>query len=157
MGDVRGQTCTKILGAIGFCTECICQQGNLKDQTETCIIHKSEGKQDERSIEHMAIPMNKNGEVIAVLAVITDITKRKKLENVLIKTEKLAATGEIAAFVAHEFRNSLTSIKMILQLLIELTNLERSEKKSVSVALNSSKEMEDIVTKLLNYAYPAPD
>ena len=74
----------------------------------------------------------------------------------LIKTEKLAATGEIAAFVAHEFRNSLTSIKMILQLLIESTNLERSEKKSVSVALNSSKEMEDIVTKLLNYAYPAP-
>jgi|GEM_PF-881907 PAS domain S-box-containing protein len=156
MGDVRGQTCTKILGASGFCTECICQQAILKNKTETCIIHKSEGKQDERYIEHMAIPMNKNGEVIAVLAVITDITKRKKLENVLIKTEKLAATGEIAAFVAHEFRNSLTSIKMILQLLIESTNLERSEKKSVSVALNSSKEMEDIVTKLLNYAYPAP-
>jgi PAS domain S-box-containing protein len=156
MNDVKGESCNKILGTNGFCTECICRQAITKNKIETCIIHKSEGRQDERYIEHIAIPMMKNGEVTAVLAVITDITKRKKMENVLIKTEKLAATGEIAAFVAHEFRNSLTSIKMILQLLNESNNLERSEKKSLSVALNSAKEMEDIVTKLLNYAYPAP-
>ncbi len=153
--DVKGETCSKIFGTNGFCTECICMQAISKNKIESCINWKVDDKQQEKYIEHVAIPMRNNGEVIAVLAVITDITKRKQLENVLVKTEKLAATGEIAAFVAHEFRNSLTSIKMILQLLAESDRMSKSEKKSVTVALNSTGEMEETVTKLLNYAYPA--
>ncbi len=154
--DVKGENCSKIFGNNGFCTECICKNAISKSKIESCINSRINDKQQERFIEHIAIPMKRNGEVIAVLAVITDITKRKQLENVLVKTEKLAATGEIAAFVAHEFRNSLTSIKMILQLLAESNNLAKSEKKSVTVALNSTGEMEETVTKLLNYAYPVP-
>ncbi len=154
--DVKGENCSKIFGTNGFCINCICQQAISKNKVESCVNCKIDDKQQERYIEHVAIPMKNNGEVIAMLAVITDITKRKQLENVLIKTEKLAATGEIAAFVAHEFRNSLTSIKMILQLLAESNHISKSEKKSVSVALNSTGEMEDTVTKLLNYAYPLP-
>ncbi len=154
--DVKGESCNKIFGNNGFCVECICHDAISKSKIESCINLKVDEKQQEKYIEHIAIPMKNNGEVIAVLAVITDITKRKQLENVLVKTEKLAATGEIAAFVAHEFRNSLTSIKMILQLLAESNNISKSEKKSVTVALNSTGEMEETVTKLLNYAYPLP-
>ncbi len=154
--DVKGEDCSKIFGTNGFCIDCICMRAISKSKIESCIDCKVDDKQHERYIEHIAIPMKSNGEVIAVLAVITDITKRKQLEGVLVKTEKLAATGEIAAFVAHEFRNSLTSIKMILQLLAESDHLAKSEKKSVTVALNSTGEMEETVTKLLNYAYPVP-
>jgi len=154
--DVKGEDCSKIFGENGFCMDCICMRAISKSKIESCIDRKVDDKQHERYIEHIAIPMKNNGEVIAVLAVITDITKRKQLEGVLVKTEKLAATGEIAAFVAHEFRNSLTSIKMILQLLAESEHLANSEKRSVTVALNSTGEMEETVTKLLNYAYPLP-
>ncbi len=154
--DVKGENCSKIFGTNGSCTNCICQKAISNNKIESYISCKIDNKQQERYIEHVAIPMKYNSEVIAVLAVITDITKRKQLENVLVKTEKLAATGEIAAFVAHEFRNSLTSIKMILQLLAESEHVSKSEKKSVTVALNSTGEMEETVTKLLNYAYPVP-
>ncbi len=154
--DVKGENCSKIFGTNGFCEECVCMDAISKSKIEICTSKKIDDKQQERYIEHVAIPMKTNGEVIAVLAVITDITRRKRLENVLVKTEKLAATGEIAAFVAHEFRNSLTSIKMILQLLAESNHLAKSEKKSVKVALNSAGEMEETVAKLLNYAYPVP-
>ncbi len=154
--DVKGENCSKIFGDNGFCQECICLQAISKNKIKSCIYCTDDDRQHQRYIERVAIPMKANGEVVAVLAVITDITKRKQLENVLLKTEKLAATGEIAAFVAHEFRNSLTSIKMILQLLAESNHLAKSEKKSVTVALKSTSEMEDTVTKLLNYAYPVP-
>ncbi len=154
--DVKGEDCSKIFGTNGFCIDCICMRAISESKIESCVDSKTDDKQRERYIEHIAIPMKSDGEVIAVLAVITDITKRKQLEGVLVKTEKLAATGEIAAFVAHEFRNSLTSIKMILQLLAESNHLAKSEKKSVTVALNSTGEMEETVTKLLNYAYPVP-
>ncbi len=154
--DVKGEHCARIFGSNGFCVDCICKRAIVENRIESCTNLKYNGEQQEKYLEHFAIPMREKGEVIAVLAVITDITKRKRMENILIKTEKLAATGEIAAFIAHEFRNSLTSIKMILQLMGESNNLSRTERKSVSVALNSTGEMEDTVTKLLNFAYPAP-
>lgn len=154
--EVKGENCAKIFGSNGFCVDCICKRAILENRIESCTNLKYNREQQERYFEHFAIPMRENGELIAVLAVITDITKRKRMENILIKTEKLAATGEIAAFIAHEFRNSLTSIKMILQLMGESNNLSKAERKSVSVALNSTGEMEETVTKLLNFAYPAP-
>ncbi len=154
--SIIGKNCSHVFDKNGFCEKCICKHAISTNRIETIVNHKFDENKQERYIEHVAIPINKDGKVVSLLSVITDITKRKQLENFLIKTEKLAATGEIAAFVAHEFRNSLTSIKMILQLIEELKKLSRSEKKSLAVALNSIGEMEDIVSKLLNYANPSP-
>jgi PAS domain S-box-containing protein len=151
--SVIGKNCSSLFDESGICVSCICKRAILTNKIEITVNRKIDENNQERYIEHIAIPIEKEGKI---LSVITDITKRKHLENFLIKTEKLAATGEIAAYVAHEFRNSLTSIKMILQLIAESKNLSRSEKKSLSVALNSSSEMEEIVSKLLNYANPTP-
>ncbi|MGE5401558.1 MAG: PAS domain S-box protein [Ignavibacteriales bacterium] len=85
-----------------------------------------------------------------------DISERKMLEQQLIQTEKLMAVGEMSAMIAHEFRNALTSIKMILQLQSESENLTYSEKKSFGVAINSIYHMESVVQQLLNFAHPAP-
>lgn len=85
-----------------------------------------------------------------------DISERKKLEQQLIQTEKLMAVGEMSAMIAHEFRNALTSVKIILQLQHESANLNPDEKNLISVAINSIYHMENIVQQLLNFAHPAP-
>ncbi|MCU7495513.1 MAG: PAS domain S-box protein [Ignavibacteria bacterium] len=85
-----------------------------------------------------------------------DISERKRLEQQIIHTEKLMAVGEMSAMIAHEFRNALTSIKMILQLQGESENLTVSEKESFGVAINSIYHMESVVQQLLNFAHPAP-
>ncbi|MCL5021713.1 MAG: PAS domain S-box protein, partial [Bacteroidetes bacterium] len=153
--EVRGQECQKIFGANGLCENCICQQALRYGRVESRVTQRPDGKHKEKFIEHTAIPMKEGGRVQAVLAVLTDITRRKHLEQRLVQTEKLVAAGEIAALIAHEFRNSLTSIKMILQLLKESDGLSRSEKKSLGVALNSTGDMESVVSELLNYASTA--
>jgi signal transduction histidine kinase len=66
------------------------------------------------------------------------------------------ATGEMAAIIAHGFRNSLTSIKMILQLQQESKRLGPGNRKSVRVALDSIDRMESVVRELLNFARPLP-
>src|SRR5512143_1459101 len=66
------------------------------------------------------------------------------------------ATGEMSAIVAHGFRNSLTSIKMILQLEQESKRLSSERKKSLAVALDSIARMETMVQELLNFARPSP-
>ncbi|MGC4377347.1 PAS domain S-box protein [Fictibacillus sp. Mic-4] len=53
----------------------------------------------------------------SIVVVARDITDRKKTEEMLRKSDKLSVLGQLAAGVAHEIRNPLTSIKGFLQLL----------------------------------------
>ncbi|MFC0270644.1 ATP-binding protein [Metabacillus herbersteinensis] len=58
------------------------------------------------------------GEKEAVLSIGKDITVRKaQTDRLLQKSEKLALLGQMAAGIAHEIRNPLTSIKGFIQLL----------------------------------------
>ncbi|MDM5155123.1 ATP-binding protein [Bacillus sp. DX1.1] len=51
-----------------------------------------------------------------VMILVQDITERKKTEELLNKSDTLAAIGQLAAGVAHEVRNPLTVIKGFIQL-----------------------------------------
>jgi len=89
-----------------------------------------------------------------VVGIARDITEQKKLEKQQVETEKLMTVAEMTAMISHEFRNSLTSVRMILELQLESENLITAEKKSLSVALSSLNHMEDVVTQLLNFSSP---
>ena len=66
----------------------------------------------------MGVPFHLKDKIVAQF-IIQDITNRKRVENLLKDREKLAAIGQIAAGIAHEVKNSLTSVKGFLQLLKE--------------------------------------
>lgn len=156
LDDVRNRDCNTVLCGNGFCQKCICREAFEKGRIESHIDRTEDNKGEERFIEHIAIPMKEDDEITSILEIITDITKRKRLEQQMIQTEKLTAAGEMSAIIAHEFRNLLTSIKMILQLQNESLHLSTEEKTSLAVALNSISHMENIVTELLNFARPKP-
>ncbi|WP_242705685.1 ATP-binding protein [Pontibacillus sp. ALD_SL1] len=51
------------------------------------------------------------------IAVLRDISDRKEAEEMMIRSEKMSVAGQLAAGIAHEIRNPLTSLKGFLQLL----------------------------------------
>ncbi len=152
--QVIGKNCRDFFCAAGFCQTCMSQNVIQTGKVEGHLDQVLNSDGTDRYIEHFAVPMEKDGEVDSILEIVTDVTNRKRLEQHLVKTEKLATMGELAAFIAHEFRNSLTSIKMILQLISESQDLDASKKESLMVALNSAYRMESTVSELLGFARP---
>jgi PAS domain S-box-containing protein len=57
-----------------------------------------------------------SGQVIGAAKILRDISARKRLEESLIQAEKLAATGRMAATIAHEINNPLEAIVNLLYL-----------------------------------------
>ncbi|WP_319561011.1 ATP-binding protein [Marispirochaeta sp.] len=57
------------------------------------------------------------GEELGVIAVISDITQIKKLEEQLLVSQRLAAIGEMVAGVAHQIRNPLAIMKVSAEML----------------------------------------
>ncbi|MEN6476038.1 MAG: PAS domain-containing protein [Syntrophaceae bacterium] len=67
-----------------------------------------------RWIQTSSRPVYSDGVLLGIQGVMTDITQRKFLQERLILTEKLAATGQLAASVAHEINSPLQAITMML-------------------------------------------
>ena len=155
-GDVRGKESRAVFREAGLCTHGGGAGEPFPLVVESHVDGPLEQNGGERFLEHMTIPITENGMLTSILQIITDVTKRKRLEEHLIHSEKLMATGEMAAIIAHGFRNSLTSIKMILQLQQESKRLGSGNRKSVGVALDSIHRMETVVQELLNFARPSP-
>ncbi|MBB6732764.1 EAL domain-containing protein [Cohnella zeiphila] len=79
-----------------------------------------------------------------------DISERKKAEELLLRTEKLSVVGQMAAGVAHEFRNPLTSIKGFAQML-----QQGNEKPGyIELILSEVRRLEAIVWEFLTLAKP---
>lgn len=118
----------------------------------TSLINKDGSK---KFLEHLLIPIRNNNQIESILEIITDITERKRLQDLLIHSERLAATGELSAVIAHEIRNSLTSVRMILQLFSRREENVKSDVDSFHVALDSVDRMERVVNDLLQLAKPS--
>lgn len=57
---------------------------------------------------------DESGNVIGASKIGRDVSDKKQLEKVLIQSEKLAATGRMAATIAHEINNPLESLMNII-------------------------------------------
>jgi PAS domain S-box-containing protein len=60
--------------------------------------------------------IDSQGRIFGASKIARDITERKRLEQQLIQSEKLAATGRMAATVAHEINNPLDAVLNLLYL-----------------------------------------
>lgn len=60
---------------------------------------------------------NDKGQVERVVGVMTDVTRRKQTEEAMLRTEKLAVAGRLAAAMAHEINNPLEAVGNLLYLI----------------------------------------
>ncbi len=95
-----------------------------------------------------------SGQPIGFVTVIKDISERKQMERKLLKAERLAAIGEVAAMVGHDLRNPLTGIAGAAYYLKNKLESAMDEKSKEMVEL-IEKDIEysnKIITDLLDYS-----
>ena len=83
--------------------------------------------------------------------VVMDATERKLSEDALRKTEKLAATGRLAASIAHEINNPLEALTNLLFLLHNFCQLENPALNYVEMAETEARRISEITQQTLRF------
>jgi PAS domain S-box-containing protein len=68
--------------------------------------------------------------VTRVLGVVTDISHRKRVEESMLRAEKLAVAGRLAASVAHEINNPMEAVSNLLYLITLTETIEDAHSKA---------------------------
>ncbi|RFT16445.1 MAG: Sensor protein [Candidatus Saccharicenans subterraneus] len=69
----------------------------------------------------------------------------------LLQAEKLASIGRLSATIAHEIRNPLTSVKLNIQKLAEISTLDELEREHLAIAQAGIEQIEKFIKDLLSY------
>jgi PAS domain S-box-containing protein len=94
---------------------------------------------------------NEQEEVVACVHVARDITERKRMEENLIITDRLASIGELVSGVAHELNNPLTSVIGFLELLLG-KNIPSYMREELAIIHHEAMRAAEVVSKLLTFA-----
>ncbi len=95
--------------------------------------------------------LDREGRIIAAVVTFFDLTHRKGTEEVLRSTEKLAATGRLAASFGHEINNPLQTLTGVLYLLGQSTRLGEAERQHLATASAELERVAHLTTSMLGF------
>ncbi|WP_413380213.1 PAS domain S-box protein [Alkalihalobacillus sp. 1P02AB] len=87
----------------------------------------------------------------AYRTIFKDVSERKRVDNILRKSDKLSAVAQMAAGVAHEIRNPLTSVKGFLQL---FQKEKMYNEQFLTLIMEELERVESIIFEYLTLAKP---
>jgi two-component system, NtrC family, sensor histidine kinase PilS len=81
-----------------------------------------------------------------------DLTEIRRLEREVRMQDRLAAVGRLAAAIAHEIRNPLTSIAGSVSMLSEVPDLSDEHRQLLQIVTRESDRLNGIITDFLAYS-----
>lgn len=88
----------------------------------------------------------------STLVIFRDMTKRKNMERHISRSDKLVSLGILAAGIAHEIRNPLTGITLVLDDLHDRIPNRNGDRLLIQRSLEEIEKLETIVNRLLDFA-----
>jgi PAS domain S-box-containing protein len=95
-----------------------------------------------------------SGKVVGFLGSHRDITEKRHLEEQLIRSQKMENIGTLAAGIAHEVGNPLTSISSLVQV-IQRTTDDTFAKDKLELVKNQINRIAKIIRELVDFSRPS--
>lgn len=93
-----------------------------------------------------------DGEVVGFVYTFADLTEVRRLEREIRQRERLSAVGRLAAGIAHEIRNPLSSIAGSVQVLSTMATLNEEQQVLVDIVRRESERLNNIISDFLSYS-----
>ncbi|HQE91420.1 MAG TPA: GAF domain-containing protein [Anaerolineae bacterium] len=86
------------------------------------------------------------------ISIVRDITERKEMEERLRRQERLAAIGQLAAGIAHDFRNLLTTIILYAQLGMRKPGIPAALISNLETIVGEARKATELVQQILDFS-----
>ncbi|MBN1521398.1 MAG: PAS domain-containing protein, partial [Candidatus Aureabacteria bacterium] len=151
--DVIGKNISKV-SKLKVIEEAISQIKDSEDTSSRVEVSFQDEVDDQSKIIGLGISLLKdhNQYIKGIIAYFKDLTEINKLNQMLQRSERLAALGEMAAGVAHEIRNPLNSIRGFAQLFNEGMVTPQNTKEFSDIIIREVDRLNGLVVDLLDFS-----
>ena len=98
--------------------------------------------------------ISNDGKYLGAFGIFHDITDQKKMQEQLLRSERLAGVGELAAGIAHEIRNPLGCISSTAQFYLENYDLNQELEKCFKIILRNCEDADNVIKELIDFTNP---
>ena len=96
-----------------------------------------------------------NGNPVCMMASFIDITAKKKLGKIMMRSDKLSSLGQLSAGLAHELKNPLAVISSCAQFCMESLKLDLTVNENLQMIFRNSQRASKLINDLLAFAKPS--
>jgi PAS domain S-box-containing protein len=96
-------------------------------------------------------PLETAGQIVGCIMTLLDVTERKAAERALLRSEKLAATGRMAATIAHEVNNPLSAVMNAVYIAATDPTISEGGKSALQIAADELERIAGITRQTLGF------
>jgi two-component system, NtrC family, sensor kinase len=100
--------------------------------------------------------LRKSGQEIGIVGYFRDLRERKRLEEELVRNERLATLGKMVAHVSHEIKNPLAVIGGFARQCERLEEMPEEHRRKLTIISQEVKRLEKFLADLGSYTRGAP-
>ncbi len=119
------------------------------------VVRQVYRRKDDRPLPVEVVPHivdGDEGKPVLLLGVVNDMSEKRRLDQQLVQSGKLAAIGELAAGVAHEINNPLFAILGLTEFLLKEAEPGSKAEQRLVLIQQTGLEIKEIVRALLDFA-----
>ncbi|MBS1796800.1 MAG: response regulator [Acidobacteria bacterium] len=95
--------------------------------------------------------LNERGKPYQYVAIRYDITEQKRIENQLLRAQRMESIGTLAGGIAHDFNNILAPVLMATEML-QLNDFDKETKRWLGIIRENAERGADLVKQVLTFA-----
>lgn len=151
--SLKGRPLAELPSSISTPLALTLADGQPRTQFETTLVDREKNL---RPLVCSTSPLrDRNGDLLGAVAVFSDLTHIKRLEEEKRQAERLASVGALASGIAHEIKNPLVAIKTFAELLPERFGDVEFRTEFAHVVTTEIDRIDGLVARLRGLATPA--